>query len=121
MPTRTRGDLDSETSSFIARYLEVSALSTAISEPRQRIDYEAMVRQYSYPHPQGVQTRDDTVSGRHVGTRAMAAFARICTATRALAWSSGKCHSGQTAVFPGEVQENCSFTGENRGLSTVYC
>jgi acetyl esterase len=57
--------LDSEMNAFIARYLEVSGLSTATSVTQQRIDYEAMVRQFSYPHPRGVQTRDSTVNGRH--------------------------------------------------------
>jgi acetyl esterase len=60
-----RASFDRQTSAFIARYLEVSDLSTATSVTQQRIDYEAMVRQFSYPHPQGVQTRDSTVNGRH--------------------------------------------------------
>ena len=58
-------DLDSQIISFIRRYLEVSGLSTATSVTQQRIDYEAMVRQFSYPHPQGMQTRDSRVCGRH--------------------------------------------------------
>jgi len=57
--------LDSEVSAFIARYLEVSGLSTATSVAQQRIDYEAVVRQFSYPHPRGVHTRDSRVDGRH--------------------------------------------------------
>jgi acetyl esterase len=32
---------------------------------QQRIDYEAMVRQFSYPHPPGIRTRDSRVAGRH--------------------------------------------------------
>ena len=32
---------------------------------QQRIDYEAMVRQFSYPHPPGIRTRDAAVAGRH--------------------------------------------------------
>jgi acetyl esterase len=59
--------LDSEMNAFIARYLEVSALSTSTSVIQQRIDYEAMVREFSYPHPQGVQTRDSSIRGRHGG------------------------------------------------------
>jgi len=57
--------LDAEMIAFIDRYLEVSGLSTATSVAQQRIDYEIMVRQFSYPHPPGVQTRDSRVSGRH--------------------------------------------------------
>ena len=56
---------DSQMIAFIRRYLEVSGLSTATSVTQQRIDYEAMVRQFSYPHPAGVQTRDSVVQGRH--------------------------------------------------------
>lgn len=59
--------LDSEMKAFVAGYLEASALSTTTSVIQQRIDYEAMVRQFSYPHPAGVQTRDSSVSGRHGG------------------------------------------------------
>jgi len=39
--------LDAEITRFIKRYLEVSGLSTATSVTQQRIDYEAMVRQFS--------------------------------------------------------------------------
>ena len=57
--------LDAEITRFIKRYLEVSGLSTATSVTQQRIDYEAMVRQFSYPHPADIRTRDSTVTGRH--------------------------------------------------------
>jgi acetyl esterase len=57
--------LDTEITRFIERYLEVSGLSTATSVAQQRIDYEAMVRQFSYPHPAGIRTRDSRVAGRH--------------------------------------------------------
>jgi acetyl esterase len=57
--------LDAETNRFIERYLEVSGLSTATSVAQQRIDYEAMVRQFSYPHPPGIRTHDSRVAGRH--------------------------------------------------------
>ena len=57
--------LDAEMTAFIDRYLAVSGLSTATSVAQQRIDYEAMVRQFSYPHPRGVSTADTQVTGRH--------------------------------------------------------
>jgi len=57
--------LDPEITRFIERYLETSGLSTTTSVTQQRIDYEAMVRQFSYPHPAGIRTRDTRVAGRH--------------------------------------------------------
>jgi len=57
--------LDAEMRAFIDRYLEVSGLSTATDVRQQRVDYEAVVRQFSYPHPSGVQTRDARIDGRH--------------------------------------------------------
>ena len=57
--------LDPEISAFIEQYLEASSLSTAVNIEQQRIDYEAMVRQFRYPHPKGIQTRDSKVDGRH--------------------------------------------------------
>jgi acetyl esterase len=57
--------LDAEITRFIVRYLEVSGLSTATTVTQQRINYEAMVRQFSYPHPAGIRTRDSRVAGRH--------------------------------------------------------
>jgi hypothetical protein len=57
--------LDAEITRFIVRYLEVSGLSTATTVTQQRIDYEAMVHQFSYPHPVGIRTRDSRVAGRH--------------------------------------------------------
>ena len=50
---------------FIDRYLAVSGLSTASSVAQQRIDYEAVVRQFSYAHPAGISTRDSSIRGRH--------------------------------------------------------
>ena len=57
--------LDTEIIRFIERYLEASGLSTTTSVTQQRIDYEAMVRQFSYPHPPGIRSRDSSVAGRH--------------------------------------------------------
>ncbi|MCP4472097.1 MAG: alpha/beta hydrolase [Gammaproteobacteria bacterium] len=57
--------LDAEISSFIDRYLAVSGLSTSTSVARQRIDYEAMVRQFRFAHPAGISTRDSRLAGRH--------------------------------------------------------
>jgi len=57
--------LDREITTFIEHYLAVSGLSTATSVARQRIDYEAILRQFSYPHPAGISTRDSSVNGRH--------------------------------------------------------
>ena len=60
-----RIELDPEMASFIERYLEVSGLSTATSVEQQRIDYEAVVRQFRYAHPEGVETWDSVCRGRH--------------------------------------------------------
>jgi acetyl esterase len=57
--------LDAEIIRFIERYLEASGLSTSTSVKQQRIDYEAMVHQFLYPHPPGIRTRDCSVAGRH--------------------------------------------------------
>lgn len=57
--------LDPEVVSFINNYVEVSSLSTTTSVAQQRIDYEAVVRHFCYPHPPGVSTRDDRIEGRH--------------------------------------------------------
>ena len=57
--------LDTEIRQFIDRYLDVSGLSTATTVAQQRIDYEAMVRQFSYPHPHGIRTVDSHIGGRH--------------------------------------------------------
>jgi acetyl esterase len=57
--------LDAEIARFVDRYLEVSRLSTATTVTQQRVDYEAMVRHFSYPHPAGIRTRDSRVAGRH--------------------------------------------------------
>jgi acetyl esterase len=57
--------LDAEIASFIDHYLAVSGLSTATSVAQQRIDYEAVVRQFSYAHPAGISTRDSRLVGRH--------------------------------------------------------
>ncbi len=50
---------------FIERYLEISGLSTADSVPQQRIDYEAVVACFRHPRPDGIDTRDSLVTGRH--------------------------------------------------------
>jgi hypothetical protein len=60
-------DLDSEMRAFIASYQEASSLSTATSIEQQRSDYEAMLRRFRYPHPPGLNCRDDIVEGRHGG------------------------------------------------------
>jgi acetyl esterase len=57
--------LDPEIIRFIDRYLEASGLSTASSVAQQRIDYEAVLRQFTYPHPPGVRSNDSKVDGRH--------------------------------------------------------
>jgi len=57
--------LDSEITAFIEHYLAVSGLSTATSVAQQRIDYEAVVRQFSYAHPAGISIRDNRLAGRH--------------------------------------------------------
>jgi len=57
--------LDTEITAFIEHYLTVSGLSTATSVAQQRIDYEAVVRQFSYAHPAGISTRDSCLAGRH--------------------------------------------------------
>lgn len=57
--------LDSEVVAFIERYLAVSGLSSADSLAQQRIDYETMVRYFQYPHPDGISTCDQLVTGRH--------------------------------------------------------
>ena len=58
-------NLDPEVIAFIDRYIEVSSLSTATSVARQRIDYEAMVTHFRYPHPAGIGVHDETITGRH--------------------------------------------------------
>jgi acetyl esterase len=58
-------NLDSEVITFINDYVEISGLSTATSVAQQRIDYEAVVRQFCHPHPAGLSTRDEAVAGRH--------------------------------------------------------
>ncbi len=58
-------DLDSEMLAFIDRYLEVSCLSTATDIAQQRIDYDAMVRHFRYPHPRGISSADSMAAGRH--------------------------------------------------------
>ena len=57
--------LDAEMIRFIELYLRASSLSTAASVAQQRSDYEAMVRQFCYPHPSGIRTRNYSVAGRH--------------------------------------------------------
>jgi len=59
--------LDPEIASFIDSYLEASALSTATSVAQQRIDYEAVVRRFSYPHPPEIRCNDSGIRGRHGG------------------------------------------------------
>jgi hypothetical protein len=59
-------NLDPENQAFIETYLSVSSnLSTGTSIEQQRISYEAICRHFNYPHPQGVETRDSEVDGRH--------------------------------------------------------
>jgi len=56
---------DAEITQFIKRYLELSGLFTAASVAQQRIDYETIVRQFTYPHPAGIRTEDSVLPGRH--------------------------------------------------------
>ena len=56
---------DAEITQFIKRYLELSGLSTATSVAQQRVDYAAMVHQFTYPHPAGIRTEDSELPGRH--------------------------------------------------------
>jgi len=59
-------NLDAEIQIFIETYLSVSSnLSTGTSIEQQRISYEAICHHFNYPHPQGVETRDSEVDGRH--------------------------------------------------------
>lgn len=59
-------NLDAEIQTFIETYLSVSSnLSTGTSIEQQRISYEAICDHFNYPHPQGVETRDSEVDGRH--------------------------------------------------------
>ena len=58
-------DADPEIAAFIEKYIEVAGLSTATSVAQQRIDYEALVRHFSSPHPPGLGTRDEAINGRH--------------------------------------------------------
>lgn len=58
-------ELDPEITRFIERYLAASSLSTATSIAQQRRDYEALLRQFSYPHPPGVTCDDSQTEGRH--------------------------------------------------------
>ena len=57
--------LDREMRDFVERYLEASGLATATSIAQQRVDYEAMLQAFRYPHPEGVTTRDEVIDGRH--------------------------------------------------------
>lgn len=57
--------LDNEMQAYIDRYLGASGLSTATSISQQRLDYEAMLRQFQHPHPDGVTTHDTEINGRH--------------------------------------------------------
>lgn len=57
--------LDPDVIAFIDSYLGVSKLSTATTIDQQRIDYEAIVRHFRYPHPPGLKTRNSEVDGRH--------------------------------------------------------
>ena len=56
--------LDPGVIAFINSYLEVSSLSTATTVAQQRIDYQAIVQHFRYPHPPNLQTRDSEVDGR---------------------------------------------------------
>ena len=57
--------LDPGIIAFIDSYIEVLGLSTATTIDQQRIDYEAIVRHFRYPHPPGLKTRDSEVDGRY--------------------------------------------------------
>jgi acetyl esterase len=58
-------NLDPGVIAFINDYVNVGSLSTATSVAQQRIDYAALVRHFSYPHPAGITTRDEAIEGRH--------------------------------------------------------
>ena len=57
--------LDTEMRTFVERYLERSGLSTATSVAQQRLDYEAMLEAFRSPHPDGIETHDSLIQGRH--------------------------------------------------------
>ena len=57
--------LDREMRHFVDRYREASGLSTATSVAQQRVDYESMLQAFRHPHPPGISTRDDSITGRH--------------------------------------------------------
>ncbi len=57
--------LDPGIIAFIDSYIEVSSLSTATSVDQQRIEYEALVQHFRYPHPPGLSTQDTEIIGRH--------------------------------------------------------
>ncbi len=57
--------LDPGIIAFIDSYLEFSSLSTATSVDQQRIEYEALVQHFCYPHPPGLSTQDTEIIGRH--------------------------------------------------------
>ena len=57
--------LDRDYVAFVERYLEASSLSTATSVAQQRIDYDAMVREFSRDTPVGIERRDSRIEGRH--------------------------------------------------------
>lgn len=59
-------NIDEEVQAFIDYYLTVSnKLSTDTSVEQQRESYEKICRQFCYPHPDGISTRDAQINGRH--------------------------------------------------------
>lgn len=59
-------NIDEEVQAFIDYYLNVSnKLSTDTSVEQQRESYEKICRQFYYPHPDGISTRDAQINGRH--------------------------------------------------------
>ncbi len=62
----TNFNIDEEVQAFIDHYLDVSDnLSTDTSIEQQRESYEKVCRQFCYPHPGGINTRDTRIDGRH--------------------------------------------------------
>lgn len=60
-----RFDLAPGMADFIADYFAATALSTAHSIEQQRRDYDAVVRRFRAPHPDGIATEDFIIAGRH--------------------------------------------------------
>ncbi len=59
-------NLDEEVQAFIDYYLNVSNnLSTDTCIEQQRESYEKICREFCYPYPDGISSRDSQINGRH--------------------------------------------------------